>query len=173
MSETHSNLLDEASILTMVAREEPLSQEEAKLVSRSTIALIPEDAILIPVVGYTGAGKSTFIEALGQQQVRVLDEEAHQTDSRTNNVYAWCISQGHKIWILDTPGMGDTRGILDQDIQNIILMALKESKQRNLRAIIWCIAEETRKQDYLVSLSHCLLLITLSVAHILPVSPSI
>ncbi|KAH6639506.1 P-loop containing nucleoside triphosphate hydrolase protein, partial [Boeremia exigua] len=60
----------------------------------------------ILVMGLTGAGKSTFISQITQQNIEI----GHSLESCTSTVYGYRYfhTNGQEIWLIDTPGFDDT-----------------------------------------------------------------
>ncbi|KAM0518973.1 hypothetical protein ACHAPE_003964 [Trichoderma viride] len=95
-----------------------------------------EDAVVIALMGGTGAGKSTFISLLTDEDVGI----GHNLQSCTTEVgvYNFNYMDRHTVYLLDTPGFDDTDRPDSEILQEIAFyLAALYSKKIRLAGIIY------------------------------------
>ncbi|KAF9032029.1 hypothetical protein BJ165DRAFT_1599134 [Panaeolus papilionaceus] len=116
---------------------EGLELEEFRVTSNIAIepvARIPDEAVVYIIMGPTGAGKSTFIEALagGSQNLAI---SSNQLAGYTQRVTAYKLvnvaqkQSARAIYLVDTPGFSDSK-ISEMEVVDMLRDWLKENCER-------------------------------------------
>ena len=106
---------------------------------------VPKTAECIIVVGTTGTGKSSTIAKYTGQTVRVSSGPESQTrhcEIFKNN--RECDGSQDAVWI-DTVGYDDTNRLSDQSSFQEVLRFLDDHDLRDVRAIVWTVMPQERK----------------------------
>ncbi|KAG6878828.1 hypothetical protein C0992_007406 [Termitomyces sp. T32_za158] len=134
---------DEAFVMVPV-EEQKLSKEKKKHVKRylsndgrpeDIFMDDPKDTdVIIPIIGITGAGKSSFINTLlGEDNVaRVGHDLASQTDQIQHVVYPHPYERGKRVIVIDTPGFDHTT-VDDREILRRIAVWLARSYHADMK----------------------------------------
>jgi GTPase SAR1 family protein len=86
--------------------------------------------VIIPIMGITGSGKSTFISKLLREECDIV---GHNLSSRTSGIDLFPLEyeDGRRIFLLDTPGFDDTFRS-DADILKEIAFVLAQTYQKKI-----------------------------------------
>ncbi|KAK7902298.1 hypothetical protein LTR67_001943 [Exophiala xenobiotica] len=91
--------------------------------------------IIIAVMGVTGAGKSTFISLLSDQEIKI----GHGLQSCTSEVGVYhFMLHGVRVWLIDTPGFDDTNRSDAEVLKDVAYwLAAAYTKETRLAGIIY------------------------------------
>ena len=111
-----------------------------------------KDCLTFIVLGETGSGKSTFLNAFlnfvldinfedNKRYILIEEEETHEYQSKTSEVNIYYIKRTKKhppIKIIDTPGFGDTRGLEfdNQTVKKIGNLFKEDLEEINLICLV-------------------------------------
>ncbi|KAJ9504306.1 hypothetical protein H2202_000362 [Exophiala xenobiotica] len=114
--------------------QKPIAHDPQPQADGGDLAFSKND-IIIAVMGVTGAGKSTFISLLSDQEIKI--GHGLQSCTSTVGVYHFML-HGVRVWLIDTPGFDDTNRSDAEVLKDVAFwLAAAYTKETRLAGIIY------------------------------------